>query len=92
MACATRWSETGRLDNTLFVYSGDNGMNMGEHRLVNKSAPYVTQIPFLASWPARLGTTPRAVTERVQNIDFAPTICELAGCTLGPFPNGQAHA
>ena len=80
----------GRLDNTLFVYSGDNGMNMGEHRLVNKSAPYATQIPFLASWPARLGTTPRAVTERVQNIDFAPTICELAGCALGPFPNGQA--
>jgi N-acetylglucosamine-6-sulfatase len=80
----------GRLDNTLFIYSGDNGMNMGEHRLVNKSAPYATQIPFLASWPDELGTTPRNVTERVQNIDFAPTICELAGCTLGPFPNGQA--
>ena len=84
--------QSGRLDNTLFVYSGDNGMNMGEHRLVNKSAPYATQIPFLASWPAELGTTPRAVTERVQNIDFAPTICELAGCTLGPFPNGQGTA
>ena len=56
---------------------------------VNKSAPYATQIPFLAAWPARLGTTPRTITERLQNIDFAPTICALAGARSGPYPNGQ---
>jgi arylsulfatase A-like enzyme len=81
----------GRLDNTLFIYTGDNGMNMGEHRLSGKTAAYETQLPFLASWPASLGTSPRQITERLENIDLAPTLCELAGCTLGPYPNGQAH-
>jgi arylsulfatase A-like enzyme len=79
----------GRLDNTIFVFTGDNGMNSGEHRLVGKESPYNTDIPFYVSWPARLGTTPRTVTERVQNIDFASTVCEIVGCTLGPYPNGQ---
>jgi N-acetylglucosamine-6-sulfatase len=84
-------ADTGRLDNTIFVYSGDNGMNEGEHRLLDKQAPYETAIPFLISWPDGLGTSPRTVTERVQNIDFAPTMCELAGCRLGPYPNGQTR-
>lgn len=79
-----------RLKNTIFVFSGDNGMNFGSHRLGSKLGPYETGIPFFVSWPAKLGTTPRTVTDTVMNIDFAPTICELAGCTLGPYPNGQA--
>jgi arylsulfatase A-like enzyme len=83
-------ADTGRLDNTVFVFMGDNGMNMGEHRLGNKQAPYETEIPFYVSWPAQLGTAPRTIHTRVQNIDIAPTLCELGGCSLGPFPNGQA--
>jgi hypothetical protein len=83
---------SGRLTNTIFVYGGDNGMNEGEHRLSGKTAPYVTQIPFYLSWPARLGTAPRTIGERLQNIDFAPTICALAGCALGPYPNGQQRS
>jgi arylsulfatase A-like enzyme len=86
-ALATR----GRLDNTLFIYTSDNGMNEGEHRLGGKGAPYQTQIPFLVSWPAGLGTSPRTISERLENIDLAPTLCELAGCTLGPYPNGQTR-
>ena len=81
----------GRLDNTLFIYTSDNGMNEGEHRLGGKGAPYQTQIPFLISWPARLGTSPRTISERLENIDLAPTLCELAGCTMGPYPNGQVR-
>jgi arylsulfatase A-like enzyme len=81
----------GRLENTLFIYTSDNGMNEGEHRLGGKGAPYETQIPFLMSWPARLGTSPRTISERLENIDLAPTLCELAGCTLGPYPNGQTR-
>ena len=40
----------------------------------------------------RHGLQPRSVDTRLQNIDFAPTICELVGCTLGPYPNGQSQA
>lgn len=79
----------GRWENTILVLSSDNGMNYGAHRLDRKRRPYATDIPFFVSWPAGLGTSPRQVDERLENIDFAPTICELAGCTMGPYPNGQ---
>jgi arylsulfatase A-like enzyme len=79
-----------RLDNTLLVLTGDNGMNYGAHRIPgDKKTPYATQIPFYVSWPARMGTVRRTVAERLQNIDFAPTICHLIGCRLGPYPGGQ---
>jgi N-acetylglucosamine-6-sulfatase len=81
----------GRLDNTIFILSGDNGMAYGAHRLgYEKRTPYTTQLPFYVSWPAGLGTQPRSIDARLQNIDLAPTLCALAGCTLGPYPNGQA--
>ncbi len=83
-------TDRGQLDDTLFVFMGDNGMDQGEHRLVGKSSPYGTQIPFFLWWPGALGDSPRSVDEPIQNIDLAPTICALAGCTLGPYPDGQA--
>jgi hypothetical protein len=79
----------GRLANTILVFAGDNGMNFGEHRLQAKFAPYGTELPFFITWPQRLGTAPSSVSDVVMNIDFAPTICALVGCTLGPYPNGQ---
>jgi N-acetylglucosamine-6-sulfatase len=82
----------GRLDNTLLILAGDNGMTFGAHRLLSdKKSPYATQLPFFVSWPGVLGTTPRSIGTRVQNIDFAPTVCELVGCVLGPYPSGQAQ-
>jgi arylsulfatase A-like enzyme len=80
----------GRLADTLLIYAGDNGVSEGEHRLLQKQSPYTTDMPFLLSWPNGIGTTPRTVGDRVENIDLAPTLCELAGCTMGPYPNGQA--
>ena len=32
------------------------------------------------------------VGERIQNIDLAPTLCDIAGCELGPYPTGQTQA
>ncbi len=81
-----------RLDDTLLVLTSDNGMNAGAHRLLGKSTPYATQVPFFVSWPGVLGTGGDMVAERVSNIDLAPTICDLAGCALGPYPNGQRQA
>jgi hypothetical protein len=83
----------GRWDNTLFVVAGDNGMAFGMHRLgviYDKRVPYATQVAFIVSWPDGLGEEPRSVDARLHNIDFAPTVCELVGCTLGPYPTGQA--
>jgi N-acetylglucosamine-6-sulfatase len=79
-----------RLANTLLVLTSDNGMTYGEHRLFGeKKSPYATHVPFYVSWPAMLGTRHRQIEERIQNIDFAQTMCALAGCRMGPYPGGQ---
>jgi arylsulfatase A-like enzyme len=82
----------GRFDNTMFVFMGDNGMSWGQHRQQLKETPYAVRIPLMISWPARWGTVPRTIDEYISNIDFAPTVCALAGCEMGPFPTGQDEA
>jgi len=83
-------SRQGRLNDTLFILTADNGMNYGMHRFLNdKKSPYSTQVPFLVSWKKQLGTDPRQVDEKLLNIDLAPTLCALGGCSMGPYPTGQ---
>jgi len=82
----------GRLDNTLLVFTADNGMAWGIHRAgQKKSLPYTTPVPLYFHFPSRWGTAPRDVDDLVVNIDLAPTFCDIAGnaCHLGPYPNGQ---
>ncbi len=43
-------ADTGRLQNTILIYAGDNGMMSGEHRMTGKTAPYETQVPFYLRW------------------------------------------
>lgn len=80
----------GRFDNTMFMFAADNGMAWGQHRLgQEKQSPYATRVPLYFSWQARWGTEPRTVSEYVSDIDFAPTLCDVGRCSLGPYPGGQ---
>jgi N-acetylglucosamine-6-sulfatase len=80
----------GRLANTLFLLTGDNGMGFGAHRWPKKDVPYAAQLPMFASWSAGSSWALSGSTNAaVENVDWAPTICELAGCSMGPYPNGQ---
>ncbi len=81
----------GRLKNTIFVLTADNGMGFGAHRWWPKRAPYTEQMPLFVSWPAGRGTGRDARHDFIQNVDLAPTLCEAAGCTMGPYPNGQTE-
>ena len=83
----------GRLENTMLILTSDNGMAYGSQRfLYDKKAPYGTQVPLFVHWERVLGKAPKEVGERVQNIDLAPTLCDIAGCRMGPYPNGQFKA
>lgn len=84
--------QEGRLDDTVFVFIGDNGMTWGEHRRMAKVSPYATPMPAYAAWPAGRGVEPRDDATTLSMIDFAPTFCELGGCEMGPYPNGQEAA
>ena len=76
----------GRFDDTLFLLTADNGMTFGAHRWDKKYVPYATQLPLYASWAAGRGTAPASSDAWLSNVDLAPTICQLAGCSMGPYP------
>ena len=67
-------------DNTLVVYTSDQGFYMGEHGWFDKRFMYEESFrtPLIMRLPkgfSRKGD----VSEMVQNIDYAPTFLELAG-------------
>ena len=72
---------TGQLDNTIFIYTSDNGFLMGEHgRFNDKRLAYEEslRVPFLIRYPDVI--QPGNVRdELVLSIDVAPTLLELAG-------------
>ena len=71
--------QTGRLSNTLIVFTSDNGMLWGEHRWATKLVPYEESIhvPFIVRFDPMIGS-PREDEHLVVNIDLAPTFAELA--------------
>ena len=75
---------TGDADNTLVIYMSDNGLLLGEHRLVGKRLPYpeATDVPFAVSDP---GVIPGgSVDDRLtSNVDVTPTILAAAGVDNG---------
>lgn len=73
-------AETGRLSNTLILFTSDNGTHWGEHRVKGKNAPYEESIrvPFVVRFDPLL-SEPRSDAHLVTNIDIAPTFAELAG-------------
>lgn len=68
------------LDNTIIVYTSDQGFYMGEHGWFDKRFMYEESFrtPLLISYPKMIkgGSKCPAL---VQNIDFAPTILDMAG-------------
>ena len=80
--------QTGQLDDTLVLFTSDNGYFFGEHGLsIERRLPYTpcARVPLIASWPGR--TEPGRSDALVQSIDIAPTLLDAAG--LGPDPEMQ---
>ena len=70
----------GLTDNTIIVYTSDQGFYMGEHGWFDKRFMYEESLrtPLIISYPGH--TKPGSVcTKLVQNIDYAPTFLDLAG-------------
>ena len=68
----------GLMDNTLVVYTSDQGFYMGEHGWFDKRWMYEESFrtPLIVRLP---GGAKGESMEMVQNIDYAPTFLELAG-------------
>jgi arylsulfatase A-like enzyme len=81
----------GLLDNTLVVYTSDQGFYMGEHGWFDKRFMYEESMrtPLVMRLPdgyKRRGQ----VGEMVQNIDYAPTFLQMAGVPIPEDMQGQS--
>lgn len=81
----------GRTD-VAWILTADNGMSWGRFGWERKLVPWSVPLPLLVRWPAGHGPVPRSVAVTTSATDIAPTICALAGCTLGPFASGAPVA
>ena len=83
--------QRGELDNTLIVFSSDNGYFFGEHQLGDKRLAYEEsmRVPLLMRYPKRIkpGTT---IDKMALNIDLAPTFLDLAGAHVPPTMQGRS--
>ncbi len=81
----------GLSDNTLVVYTSDQGFYMGEHGWFDKRFMYEESMrtPLVMRLPK--GFDRRGdITEMVQNIDYAPTFLELAGVEVPADIHGRS--
>lgn len=75
--------KSGLLENTVFIYSSDQGFYLGEHGWFDKRFMYDESFrpPLLISWPGI--TPPGSVnTDLVSNLDFAETFLDIAGTDI----------
>jgi len=78
---------TGELDNTVIVYTADQGFMLGEHDYIDKRWMYEESLrmPFVIRFPERIRAG-IVVDDLINNVDFAPTLLELAGVSADDFP------
>jgi arylsulfatase A-like enzyme len=75
--------------NTLLIYTSDQGFYLGENGWFDKRFMYDVsmQTPLIMRWPGHI--KPKTVTDAmVQNIDFAPTILDVAGVKIPSWMQG----
>jgi N-acetylglucosamine-6-sulfatase len=81
----------GRRDDTVVIFTSDNGYFWGDHGLGDKRAAYEEsiRIPLLIRHPARI--KPGTVrNDLVLNLDLAPTALDLAGLAIPKSIQGRS--
>jgi arylsulfatase A-like enzyme len=81
----------GLAQDTLVIYTSDNGFFLGEHGWYDKRFMYEPslRIPLLVRYP-RLGVRGHVDPHFIANIDFAPTMLDLAGVPVPDAMQGRS--
>lgn len=78
-------------ENTIIIYTSDQGFYMGEHGWYDKRFMYEESLvmPMVMRYPAGIKKK-GVVNEMVQNIDYAPTFLEYAGVKIPADLQGKS--
>ncbi|MDA0767590.1 MAG: sulfatase [Verrucomicrobia bacterium] len=85
--------EMGELDNTLFIFTSDNGLLNGEHGMVDKRTAHEAslRIPLVVRYPGLVDPAkPKVIAGQTLTLDFAPTILEICGAEALPKTHGKS--
>jgi arylsulfatase A-like enzyme len=79
----------GKLKNTVFIFSSDNGFSFGSHHVVGKLVPYeeTVRVPLVIAGP---GIPHGTNDDIVAAIDVAPTLYELGRAGDHPDVDGRS--
>ncbi|MFC2111704.1 sulfatase [Bacteroidota bacterium] len=83
--------EEGLWENTVIIYTGDQGMMLGAHDYIDKRWMYEEsmRMPFIVHYPD--GIKPGSRSDiLINNSDYAPTMIELAGGTVPEYMQGKS--
>ncbi len=83
--------QAGLKDNTIVVYTSDQGFFLGDHNWFDKRFMYEESLrmPFLIRYPGKI--QPGTVNnDMILNVDFAPTFLEFAGAAVPADMQGRS--
>jgi arylsulfatase A-like enzyme/lysophospholipase L1-like esterase len=86
----TALATSGQWSNTLVIFSGDNGLSLGEHGLFGKQNLYEfggMHVPLVIAGP---GIRHGASDALVYLMDLYPTLCDYAGAAGAPDVDGHS--
>ncbi|MBK1875785.1 sulfatase family protein [Pelagicoccus mobilis] len=80
----------GLYENTVIIYTGDQGFYLGEHDYQDKRWPYEEsmRMPFIIRYPKTI--KPGRSDAIVENIDYAPTMLDFAGVKTPEYMHGKS--
>ena len=82
---------SGQLENTIIVYTADQGFMLGEHDYQDKRwmLEQSQRMPLMIRYPKRIDAGQRFDT-LVENVDFGPTLLDFAGAAIPSTVQGRS--
>ena len=84
---------TGLAENTIVIYTSDQGFYLGEHGWFDKRFMYEESLrtPFVIKYPEKIKPGIN-IDDMIVNIDFTPTLLEMAGIQVPSDIQGKSFA